>query len=185
MNKQQDGFAHAVLIIGLVVAILGALGFIFWQNFIYQAPETKTVTVKTVKKHAPTGDMSRMDELTLKDYNVSFTLQEPLNDTTVKYETRQVGDGPSYIAFTTQRVVDLGGDCSKGYPFGDIVTLTRNTTAVPSKTDVYTSKQIGDYYYHVGTVETAEVTPASTCTSNEKAKADMNQLVNALKTIRE
>lgn len=57
MNTQK-GFAHAFLIIGLMVAIVGALGFIFWQNFIYKAPETKTATVKTTKKKATVVDSS-------------------------------------------------------------------------------------------------------------------------------
>ncbi|AHB42134.1 hypothetical protein RAAC3_TM7C00001G0272 [Candidatus Saccharibacteria bacterium RAAC3_TM7_1] len=32
--KSQKGFVHVVLIIGLVIALVGALGFIYWQNFI-------------------------------------------------------------------------------------------------------------------------------------------------------
>ena len=34
MKSQQSGFAHAFLIIGLVIALIGALGFIFWQQFV-------------------------------------------------------------------------------------------------------------------------------------------------------
>ncbi len=46
MKSQQSGFAHAALITGLVVALIGVLGFVFWQNFIYKEPaETKTEKV--------------------------------------------------------------------------------------------------------------------------------------------
>ncbi len=34
MKSEQTGFAHAFLIIGLIVTLVGALGFIFWQNYI-------------------------------------------------------------------------------------------------------------------------------------------------------
>ena len=42
MNKKQSqsGFAHLAIILVLVVALLGALGFVFWQNFM----QPKTVT---------------------------------------------------------------------------------------------------------------------------------------------
>lgn len=33
-NSSQNGSAHAVVIIILVVVLVGALGFIFWQNFL-------------------------------------------------------------------------------------------------------------------------------------------------------
>jgi len=46
-SQKQKGFAHAVLIIGLIIALIGTLGFIFWQNFIHEDPVvTKTETVK-------------------------------------------------------------------------------------------------------------------------------------------
>lgn len=51
--KKQQGFAHAILIIGMAVALLGALGFIFWQNFIYEEPgATKTEIVKNENNNA-------------------------------------------------------------------------------------------------------------------------------------
>ncbi len=43
----QKGFAHVLLITGLVLALVGALSFVFWQNFIYKEPvATKTEVVK-------------------------------------------------------------------------------------------------------------------------------------------
>lgn len=45
MNKKQSqsGSAHFIVIFILVIALLGALGFVFWQNFI----QTKTTENKT------------------------------------------------------------------------------------------------------------------------------------------
>lgn len=46
----QKGFAHAFLIIGLVLALIGALGFVFWQNFIYEEPVAKNEPIVATKK---------------------------------------------------------------------------------------------------------------------------------------
>jgi hypothetical protein len=49
-NSRSQGFAHAFLVIGLVIALLGALGFIFWQNFIHKEP---VVTKESTKNTSP------------------------------------------------------------------------------------------------------------------------------------
>lgn len=38
-SKTQHGSAHAVIIVFLVIALLGALGFVFYQNFMMPKPE--------------------------------------------------------------------------------------------------------------------------------------------------
>ena len=50
MKSQQSGFAHAVVIIGLIVLLLGALGFIFWQNFISDKSEADKAKGDTAKQ---------------------------------------------------------------------------------------------------------------------------------------
>ncbi len=87
MNKQQ-GFAHQVLIIGLMVTIIGALGFIFWQNFIYKAPETKTVTVKKTTITKSTDQTSEDKTYTNKILGISFNYPGnwTVNDKDVKQE---------------------------------------------------------------------------------------------------
>ena len=37
-KTSQEGSAHTVIIVILFVALLGILGFVFWQNFIYKEP---------------------------------------------------------------------------------------------------------------------------------------------------
>ena len=48
MNKQK-GSAHVAIVIVLIVALLGALGFIFWQNFIRNEPATKKTEAVNIK----------------------------------------------------------------------------------------------------------------------------------------
>lgn len=50
-SQMQKGFAHALLIIGLVVALVGALGLIFWQNFIHKEPLAKNDPIAVTKKN--------------------------------------------------------------------------------------------------------------------------------------
>lgn len=180
--QRQQGFAHAVIIIGLVIALISALGFIFWQNFIHKEPVVKNDPVVVIKNQAPKSTELQPKTFSIKEYGVQFTIPSGLNDTTIKYEPRQIGEA-SFLAFTTQRVIDLGGDCAKGYPFGDIVMLSRDSQSNSNAYQVYTSGRINGYYYHVGTVEASGLTPASTCTASEQAKLDENALVSALKTL--
>lgn len=41
-NKSQTGSAHAVIIIVVIVALAGMLGFIFWNNFLKEKPKNDT-----------------------------------------------------------------------------------------------------------------------------------------------
>lgn len=60
MKSLQSGFAHAFLIIGLVVAFIGALCFVYWQNFIYEPSPALSakVTDTSVEKPASGSDLS-------------------------------------------------------------------------------------------------------------------------------
>lgn len=46
----QKGSAHAVVVICLVLALITALGWIFWQNFIHKEPTNKQTDVVVVHK---------------------------------------------------------------------------------------------------------------------------------------
>jgi len=40
-KNNQTGSAHLIIIITLVIALLGSLGFVFWQNFVQDKTDTK------------------------------------------------------------------------------------------------------------------------------------------------
>ncbi len=53
MNYQknfQAGSAHAIVVIVLVVALLGALGFVFWQNFIVKNDKVNNENAAIIQK---------------------------------------------------------------------------------------------------------------------------------------
>lgn len=49
-SQTQTGSAHSIIIIILVLALLGTLGFIFWQNFVQTPMATTTVADDTKSK---------------------------------------------------------------------------------------------------------------------------------------
>lgn len=61
----QKGSAHVILVGAMAVALLGALGFIFWQNFV-QKEEVASSEVKTVKDES-------VDEKTVEPEKVDNT----------------------------------------------------------------------------------------------------------------
>lgn len=81
INKtlSQKGSAHVVIIVILVIALLGALGFVFWQNFIDEDISHNADTSETTKNNQDTqtdNHTSPLGYLTLTDYNVKIPLNE-------------------------------------------------------------------------------------------------------------
>lgn len=50
-QQKQSGFAHLVIIVAVAVLVIGALGFVFWNNFMQpnssnDKPVTKTISIQ-------------------------------------------------------------------------------------------------------------------------------------------
>lgn len=70
-HSRSQGFAHVFLVVGLVVALIGAIGFIFWQNFILKEP-TMTGTVMTTQSKKDDNKYAGWEMVTLKYEKISF-----------------------------------------------------------------------------------------------------------------
>lgn len=109
-NTHSQGFAHAVLIIGLVVALIGALGFVFWQNFIHEEPvRTELLKTEVTKNN---GDNSAKEEdnkdyLVIKALGVRAKIPESLKDTKIVYTL----DGET-LYLVTSRVKSILESCN-------------------------------------------------------------------------
>lgn len=82
MNKSlrhQSGSAHIVIVIMLVAAILGALGFIFWQNFL-QPKATPEVESSIQTEEKPSPSIIKDGYYSNSEYSFSY----PKEDWTVK-----------------------------------------------------------------------------------------------------
>lgn len=91
----QKGFAHAVLIIGVVVLILGILGFVFWQNFMRQNQdsEMQNNTTPEVQVETPPA-VELIDGKTDNDFKQSLSFKYPSN-WTLKNTKETTQDGTS------------------------------------------------------------------------------------------
>lgn len=148
-KNKQSGSAHIIIISILAIALIGALGFIFWTNIVQPEAETKT-SVETVVSPSPSvnrGPESDKDTIVISDWKVQFTIPDSLKDDSVKY-SQQTKDGSTSYGFTTARIIALGGDCAT-QPYGKSVVLNRSTSS-PVGMDGYVqinSSPLNGYYY--------------------------------------
>ncbi len=118
------GSAHAVIIIVLVVALLGTLGFVFWQNFIKKDDTAKTTdttkqtndnktaestTKKAETKTATPAQPSDVKYLVVKEWGVKFPYK---GKDTLTY-TYSGGNG---IRVISKKLADkYKGSCEEGF----------------------------------------------------------------------
>lgn len=98
MNKQQ-GSAHVAVVIVLVVALLGALGFIFWQNFIKKDDTTKQNATTSAEKKEETVEEVDSDELSVDELGLTLSSANAIwND--IEYQMTSVNsdDTNKYVA---------------------------------------------------------------------------------------
>lgn len=174
INKalSQKGSTHVVIIVILIAALVGVLGFVFWQNFINKSTPVNNDTAKVESKQKNTSkDAEKSDQLILNDWGIKFTVSSSLTSTEVKYQAK---DTDAYV-FTTTRIQALGDECAKS-PFGDAVSLTRfaeKLMAVPDG-ELLNESPINGYYYVLSG-------PISSCSSLNSNQQPVN-LVDPIET---
>jgi len=132
-SLRQTGSAHVVIIIILVVAVLGLLGFVFWQNFIMKTPAEKAEVVATSTNEDVVAENPYKDWGTYESVRDGYSIKYPKDWTVIK-ETEN--DGP-YI-----RNIDPSNS-NGGYPEGYMnlrVLLDTDAVGFMARTD-YTMPQ--------------------------------------------
>ena len=162
-NKPQQGSAHLIVIIILVIALLGALGFVFWQNFIQQPNQiaksnelTEIVAIdpKLIELSEIATDVTTNSGLAIK-YPKTWilsnstipinhfsrdktTITSPDGSVTVVYDVELIGGrgGVCKVSEDGQKLtqlVQLDADVITGYPDARFVAYVDHNTL----TDVY------------------------------------------------
>ena len=85
-RKSQSGSAHVIIIAVLVVALVGALGWIFWQNFVGEKPVPASSNDDKNITQAPQQSTSCVD-------TVNLCFKVPSSWTSEKTETTYPGEG--------------------------------------------------------------------------------------------
>ena len=137
MQHSQKGSAHVVVTICLVIALIFALGWIFWQNFIHK---------ESTKKET---DLIVVDKSKQKTNDVKSTASDSSSSPTYSYvDYRQNKKDVTGIKLESQADVDKltgASDTLKAY-FRD--RLTKTYTGMDGKTYSYSftvDRSYGDY----------------------------------------
>ena len=111
--KQQAGSAHVIITVVLVAALIGALGFIFWQNFVSKksvastAPAASTATGGSTQS-AATDKYSGWKTYT--DSTVGFSFRYPADWQQTTTSTGVAFTSPSTLAATQGSINGPGRD---------------------------------------------------------------------------
>src|SRR6476469_2643231 len=79
--KHQKGSIHVIIIAVLATALLGMLGFVFWQNFIHKSSPVTLSTAPSKKAESSKNNLNQDNQT--KVAVKSFT--SPLSGFTVQY----------------------------------------------------------------------------------------------------
>lgn len=149
-TQSQTGSAHVVVTGVLVVALLGALGFIFWQNFVAKKSVATTTTASTqattqsaaTPAAAPVpAAQSTQTALVLSDYGVEV----PYDTTTDTYTAVKETTGPfagGYHIYSKNLTAQCGGSVNVG-----IVQRFNKGDSVPGPSNIVA---LGNYQYMLG-----------------------------------
>lgn len=116
--SSQKGFAHAFLIIGLVVALIGALGFVFWQNFIYEESVAKTELITTTKNNQDVPN--KQTSASIDDHKITLTYPDNWSDSSISPATDLVNarklaspDNNVEIFYSVNKPEVFGATCAE------------------------------------------------------------------------
>ncbi|MDB5159863.1 MAG: hypothetical protein JWO99_126 [Candidatus Saccharibacteria bacterium] len=142
-SNSQTGSAHAIIIILLVVAILGLLGFVFWQNFIQKKDTTPATSTPTTTTTTTTTTTPKTTATSL--VLTSYAVEVPYDSSTDTYSVTPVTAGSFAGGYTvySKKVTDA---CGVDVNVGKIARFNKgDSTPTPSNTVT-----IGNYTYALG-----------------------------------
>lgn len=180
-KTNQKGSVHIVIVITLVLALVVALGFIFWQNFIHKSQtSSQQETTKTTDTQKKSPTVTTTDEKTLEipEWNIkgTYSYGKELN-----YEIVNLPNDKSYLQLTTS-TISSNKDCAQGYS-GVIERYGLNEMVETTYGDPVTAKsiydsrkdksQVGDNYYIVSG-------PQALCAdANDPVQIEANEVLKA------
>ena len=159
--KEQGSIAHITIVIVLVVALLSALGFIFWQNFLRSGSSDMSTGKNGTSQSAQKDNVEIVPVDPNKDYLVvdSWSVRfKPNVSAKVSYESKDDG-----YWFTTEKWKNFGGICDTN---GGILVQrsTEKSTAMASPPrPLNNEEKIGDYYYYY-------IGPQSACSDDHTSE---------------
>jgi hypothetical protein len=135
----QSGSAHVIIIVVLSVALVAALGFVFWQNFLQQkdtgdTSETQSSSMTKSEKKAEQEYKTFSSELLNNvsfQYPAEWTVKESaVGETDYQVVTITVRDEDNERVARLQTNGQLGGACETPTTYTTLDTVKADVTAV-------------------------------------------------------
>lgn len=149
-NKQsQSGSGHLIIVILIIVALIGAMGFVYWRNFM-QVPASDISKDDTIKT---TSDADTVKTLTISEWGITGKY---FGKYTLTYTTPDPGN---FITFSTKGYPKNCDIRMSGGPNPSYVMYSANEVLVPGDGSTALQKynnqekgiyKIGEKYFDVG-----------------------------------
>ena len=170
-SQNQTGSAHIVIIISILV-IIGALGFVFWNNIQNKTQPASIQTTNTTK------DSTAAEYLDLPYWSVKLQVPEGLDLSNLVYNKTHIAEGPEFYGFSTNRVKAQGDICDNE-AVGNLVVLNRSLIKTGGGL-LITEEPVKGYYYFL---DDTPVESSSNCLKTDIAVQDralIDKLVRSL-----
>lgn len=115
-NSSQNGSAHVVVIIILVVALLGALGFIFWQNFLKPPVNEVSKIARPSTAASSQNEEAKRETLSISEMGIS------IDTTNLSQHLRYSIEDTDGMLVAKLGTIETQDECKDGY-LGSIVRI--------------------------------------------------------------
>lgn len=205
--QKEQGSAHVIIIVVLIVAVLGLLGFVFWQNFIAKkdTPKADTASTSTASTSTPTPtpDVKNYQNNTAGislNYPSSWTLSEDTSDPTVlatitsPSTASKKGSSPDTTNYdVTLEVIPKSGS-TNGSTSSAILALTGNAAEYASMkyTETINSIPVTEYNMNAQSPYFAAIFPVGnnyveldflTAPTKADLSADLTKILQSVKAL--
>ena len=207
--NNQTGSAHVIIIIILIAAVLGLLGFVFWNNYLKVKPSADT-TNKTTNSQQSTNTPVSQTDFVVKEWGVVGSYQQVSSNTNdLNYKFKKIdlsnnkivvasaSDSGAYLVITSPALDALCGSdaglpisratgestmsAGVGYPDSTAAEVYKSISETNKN---YSAKaHVGNYYYFLSAPQGACADPNTSNTSEGDILKVAKSFLENLKTI--
>lgn len=154
MRNSEQGSLHVIVISVLAIALVGALGFIFWQNILQPKPSNVAMnnTTNSEEKTTPQTDKEVVPTdpnegyVVLDDWGIRFKeTNEKITWSKSSVNSYNKPSNDTYY-FTTDKWTNLPTACNTEIPL--IRMKEKSTVPTSPPVPLNKEKKIGNYYYY-------------------------------------
>jgi|ETNmetMinimDraft_4_1059912.scaffolds.fasta_scaffold59069_2 hypothetical protein len=144
-THSQRGSSHVIIIVLLVALLIGALGYILWQNVMNQ-PANESVTNSDTTQTTP--ESATEGELPISEWGVKGSYD---SSETIGYRINQFGSATVYYGNGSEDDCEVLGSISRSLADDDAIvgsTFSGYTTQEAFEMGLGDARsQVGEYYY--------------------------------------